>query len=284
VEALAVSTDGTTVFLGGTFTTVNGVARANLAAVDAVTGAVLEDWSEDTGGTRPTVHSLAVHEDRLYVAGRYTHIGQTEHSRLSAVDAASGDVIAGFDPRPNGPVREVVVTPDGTAVFAGGGFSRLGGAPRASHAGAVNASDGSATAFDPVVDDSGGVVTVALSPDGSRFFLSTQRNRLFAFDWATSDVQSWIVRASGNIQAIAASDTEVYIGGHWSRFQALQQPYLGSVHYDTGLPTSWDTRCSGGRMGVWALMIRGSSLHAGGAFDSFGSVPQRGYARFTFGP
>ena len=281
VEAVAVSTDGSTVYIGGMFTTVNGVDRANLAAVDALTGAVLDDWSGDTGGTNPTVHSLTVHEDRLYVAGRYTGINQTGHSRLSAVDTASGDVVVGFDPRPDGPVREVVVTPDGTTVLAGGGFSRLGGATRTSHVGAVDALDGSATAFDPVVDDSGGVVTVALSPDGSRFFFSTQRNRVFAFDWSTSNVPSWMVRASGNTQAIAASDTEVYIGGHWSRFQGLERPYLGSVDFDTGLPTSWDTKCSGGRMGVWALLIQGSSLHAGGVFSRFGSKPQRGYARFT---
>ena len=284
VEAVAVSADGSTLFIGGTFTTVNGVARANLAAVDALTGAVWGNWSADTAGSVPTVHSLAVHGDRLYVAGKYTGIDGTGRSELSALDTASGDVIVEFDPRPNGLVREVVVTPDGNTVFAGGGFSKLGGTSRLGHAGAVDATDGTATTFDPVLDDGAGVVTVALSPDGSRFFLSTQRNRIFAFDWATSNQQVWMLRGSGNMQAIAASNTEVYIGGHWARVHGLERPYLGSLDLDTGRLTSWDTRCSGSRMGVWALLIQGSSVHVGGVFDRFGREPQRGYARFTGTP
>jgi RTX calcium-binding nonapeptide repeat (4 copies) len=284
VEAVAVSADGSTVFIGGSFSTVNGVARANLAAVDARTGAVLTHWSADTRGHNPTVESLAVHGNRLYVGGRYNGIDGTPRSKLSAVGTASGDVILAFHPRPNGPVREVVVTPDGTSVFAGGGFTRLGGAARPGRAGAVDA-NGDATAFAPAVPDLTGVATVALSPDGSRFFLSTQRgNLVLAYDWATSDRRVWAVKANGNTQAIAASKTQVYLGGHWSRLEGSRQRHLGSVDVDSGVPTSWDTSCTGGRMGVWALLVQDSRLHVGGVFERFGQVSQRGYARFAGSP
>lgn len=283
VKAVATSPDGSTAYIGGTFTSVNGVPRANLAAVDARTGAVLTDWSADTGGRVPTVHSLAVHGDRLYVAGRYNGIDGEGRSKLSAVDTVSGDVVLDFDPRPNGAVQEVAVTPDGATVFAGGGFSKLGGAMRQRHVGAVDAMDGSARAFDPVIKTDSAVVTLALSPDGSRLFFSTQRNRLFAYDWATA-ARVWKARANGNPQAIAASTTQVYVGGHWSQLEELSRPFLGALDIDTGDATSWDTRCAGGRMGVWALLIQGSSLHAGGVFSSFGGDQQRGYARFTGTP
>ena len=284
VEAVAVSTDGNTVFLGGTFTTVNGEPRANLAAVEAATGTVLPSWSADTTGGSPTVHTLAVSGTRLYVGGRYNDIEGAGRPKLSAVDTTSGDVIAAFDPSPNGAVLEVVVSPDGATVFAGGGFNRLGGMARESRAGAVDAT-GTATSFDPVVDDHTGVVTVALSADGSRFFLSTQHyNRVAAYDWATSSQPTWVARANGNTQAIAVSDTQVYLGGHYTRIHGLTRPYLSSVDVDNGRATSWDTRCSGGRMGVWALTIQGSRLHVGGEFEQFGGTSQRGYARFTGTP
>lgn len=286
VEAVATSDDGSTVFLGGTFTSVNGVPRANLAAVSAATGDVLEAWSADTGGTSPTVLSLAVHGDRLYVGGKFNGIDGTGRSKLAVVDATSGDVVTAFNPRPNGAVREVVVSPDGSTVYAGGGFTKLGGTSRSGNAGSVNASDGTPTSFDPSVDSGSGVVTVALSQDGSRFFLATQNNFVRAYDPALSNDAVWSVRTSGNTQAIAVSSTEVYMGGHWSGFQefGIKRPFLGSVSYHNGVPTSWDPQCLGDKMGVWALLIQGDKLHAAGVFRQFGADAQRGYARFTGTP
>lgn len=285
VEAVATSTDGSRVFIGGTFTTVNGVPRANLAAVDATTGAVIEGWSADTGGLVPTVHSLAVHGDRLYVAGKYSGIGTTGRSKLAAVATDTAAVITSFTPKANGSVREVVVSPDGSTVFAGGGFSSLGGVSRPNRTGAVHADTGAATPFAPA-QGGGSVVTVALSPDGSRFFFSTENNNLFAYDHAISDTPVWVTKTSGNTQAIAVSQGELYMGGHFSGFQAygIKRPFLASVNPANGVPTTWDPKTLGGKMGVWALMIEGSHVHAGGVFSTFDLQSQRGYARFTGTP
>lgn len=286
VEALAVSADGATVFIGGTFTTVNGVARANLAAVDSTTGAVIPGWSADTSGSGPTVMALAVKDNRLYVGGRYNGIDGTGRSKLAALDATTGDVIMSFNPKANGTVRAIAVTPDGSMIFAGGGFTSLGGQPRGFNAGAVYTSNGLATPFNPAESGGSGVVTLALNPDGTRVYLSTQNNFVYAYDHAASSSPLWGTKTSGNTQAIAPSDTEIYIGGHWSGFKDgnIKRPYLGSIRPSDGIPTSWDTQCSGGSMGVWALLIQGSHLHAGGVFSYFGSDPQRGYARFTGSP
>ena len=286
VEAVATSTDGSTVFLGGTFTSVNGVDRANLAAVDARTGDVLYGWSANTGGTYPTVYSLAVHGDRVYVGGKFTGIDGTGRAKLAAIGATSGDLISKFNPRARGTVREVVVSPDGNLVYAGGGFKSLGGATRSGNAGSVFADTGDATPFNPVVESGSGVVTVALSPDGNRFFLATQNNFVRAYDPSVSNNPVWSARTSGNTQAIAASDTEVYMGGHWTGFQdyGIKRPFLGSVNYSNGVPTSWDTQCIGDKMGVWGLLIQDGKLHAAGVFRYFGSDPQRGYARFSGTP
>lgn len=282
VQALATSTDGSTVFVGGTFSQVNGVPRANLAAVDATTGAVLDGWSADTEGEYSTVLSMAVHGDRLYVGGKFDGIDGTSQRKLAAVGTASGDVITTFNAQANGAVREVVVSPDGGTVYAGGGFTVLSGASRPGNAGAVDASDGTATPFDPFVASGSGVVTVALSPDGSRFFLSTQNNFVRAYDPADGNSPVWSIRASGNTQAIAASSTEVFLGGHWARYREfdVERPFLSSVDSGNGVLTSWDTKCSGDRMGVWGLLVQGDKLHVAGVFSAFGTDAQRGYARF----
>jgi hypothetical protein len=286
VRAVAVSEDGATVFLGGVFTTVGGQARANLAAVDATTGEVLAGWTADTGGAAPDVNSLAVHGNRLYVGGKFGAIDGTTRKRLVAIDVASGNLITSFKPAPSGFVREVVVSPDGTKVYAGGGFTTIGGQTRNARAAELLASTGAATAFNPT-GDGGNAVTVEIAPDGSRFFYSTENNTVFAYDPTGSNTPLWSRKMSGNTQAMAAGPSgELYIGGHFSQdvTSKAKRAYFASIYYGTGALTAWDVNATGGKMGVWALLVDGDTLHTGGLFKYFSGVQQRGYARFTGTP
>lgn len=280
VMAVAVSADGETVYLGGTFTEAGGAARANLAAVDADTGRAVETWQADTVGTTPHVVSLAVHGDRLYVGGRFAGIDGTTRKRLVALDT-DGDVVTAFKPTPNKGVTEVVVSPDGSTVYAGGAFTMLGGQSRLA-AGSVQAATGAATGFAPT-GVGGNAVTIALSPDGSRFFYGTENNTLFAYDPANSNDPVWSLKTSGNTQAIAVSGDEMWIGGHFSQIVTgkIARPFIASLNPADGSVTDWNPQCFGGKMGVWALVLEGTRLHAGGLFSGFGTTKQRGYARFS---
>ena len=281
VKAVAASEDGSVIFLGGVFTEAGGAPRANLAAVDAVTGVALAGWQADTGGVNPDVNSLAVHGDRLYVGGRFARIDGSGYKRLVALDVTTGDLVRGFQPAPDNKVTEVVVSPDGSKVYAGGAFSVLGGQARL-RAGSVDPDTGSATAFSPS-GSGGNAVPVALSPDGQRFFVGTQNNTLFAYDPAVSDAPVWTVKTSGDTQAIAVSDDEMWIGGHFSQIVTgkIPRPFIASLDPVDGSVTDWNPQCSGPKMGVWALLHDGTHLHAGGLFASFNGVRQRGYARFA---
>jgi hypothetical protein len=281
VKAVAASEDGSVIFLGGIFTEAGGAPRANLAAVDAVTGVALADWQADTGGVNPDVNSLAVKGNRLYVGGRFARIDGSRYKRLAAIDTATGDLVSGFNPAPDNKVTEVVVSPDGATVHAGGAFATLGGQPRY-RAGAVHANTGIATGFAPS-GSGGNAVTVELSPDGQRFFVGTQNNTLFAYDPAISNDPVWSIKTSGDTQAIAVADDEMWIGGHFSQIVTgkIPRPFIASLDPVDGSVNDWNPKAAGPKMGVWALEHEGTQLHAGGLFSSFDTVKQRGYARFT---
>jgi WD40 repeat protein len=281
VMAVAASEDGSTIFLGGTFTQAGGAQRANLAAVDAVTGQALVDWTANTSGTYPDVTSLAVHGQRLYVAGRFAGIDGTTRKRLVAINTATGNIIPTFKPAANANVREVVVSPDGATVYAGGTFTMLGGQPRL-YAGAVSAATGTATSFAPT-GSGGTVVTIGLSPDGGRFFYGTHNNTLYAYDPAASNDPVWLIKTSGNTQAIAVSNDEMWIGGHFSQILTgkIPRPFIASLDPVDGSVNEWNPECRGGSYGVWALLLEGTHLHVGGVFTGFGTIDQPGYARFS---
>jgi len=284
VDALAVSSDGATLFVGGLFNTVNGTARANLAALDANTGALIDTWQADTTGTIPDVKALTVVGSTLYVGGRFGGIDGTPRKRFVALNSATGDIVPSFKPAPNGGITELKASPDGSVIYAGGGFSVLGGQARVS-GGAVSTADGLATSFAPTITG-GNAVTIGLSPDGLTYFVGTENNTVYAFDTGAADSLKWLVKMSGNTQAMAVSDTELYIGGHFSQYlpTKTQRPFLGSLNVADGSLTSWDTMATGGKLGVWALMIEGPHLHVGGLFRAFNGTPQPRYARFTGTP
>lgn len=77
VQAMAMSTDGTKLYIGGNFSHVNGVARENLAAVSTANG-TLTDTAFNPGTPQGTVRSLLVYNDGgrdiLYVGGDFQRI------------------------------------------------------------------------------------------------------------------------------------------------------------------------------------------------------------------
>jgi PQQ-like domain len=99
-NALLLSDDGRTLYLGGQFDEVRGVARQNLAALDSVTGRV-KSWAPRTAGyvtleEDEGVYTLALGERgrAVYVGGDFTSINRKRRNSLAAVSAESGRVLA----------------------------------------------------------------------------------------------------------------------------------------------------------------------------------------------
>jgi hypothetical protein len=276
VYALATDSLGTRVFAGGTFASIGGSPRQRLAALDPSSGTALPGWSADADDT---VFALSRSGDRLYVGGRYTALGATRLKRLAAVDVKTSAVVTSFKPRPNWTVRAVGVAPGGTKVYAVGGFDTIGGVSR-KNAAELHAVDGAATAFAPT--ESGFGLAMALSPDGQRFFFATANNRLYAYEPAVSNSPVFTVKTSGDTQAIAVSQTEVYIGGHfsWIGSNKFKRGRLGSVSSVDGSTTTWNPQAGTSHMGIWALLLADTSLHVGGDFQRMSRLTRQGYARF----
>ena len=131
---------GNTVYLGGSFLHVNGVARNHLAAFDATTGTLLP-WAP---AADRDVLWLTTDGTRVYAAGRFSTISGAPRASVAVLDAQTGGIDP-FDARLGGedtgygfgirPLRvagaDLYASGDFTSAdgFATPGFARLPGAP-----------------------------------------------------------------------------------------------------------------------------------------------------------
>jgi hypothetical protein len=291
VRSMALSSDGTRLFVGGTFSRVGDVARSRVAAVNAATGTVDGAWK--TSVNKP-VNALAVSGSRLYLGGEFTTVGGQARERLAAVAASTGALDANWKPsakRGDGgacAVRALEVSANGTRVFVGGTFNQIGDTRTGSLA-ALDAATGSvASGFELNYPNK----VLAMDVSGSRLYVGTgdPLEGVEALD-ANTGQEFWSVgsghpdAAAGDVQAITVAGTKVYAGGHFAQMGKLKLVRKRLVELDaaTGQIGPWAPAVASGNLGVWALEAdpgRGR-LYAGGDFTKIGGIEQLRFAQFS---
>ena len=126
---------------------------------------------------------------------------------------------------------------------------------------------------------------MGLTPDGSRFYFSTTNNRLYAYDPAVSSDPVYVVQTGGDTQAILASATEVYFGGHFTNISTYKtkRNLLASIRVADGSLTAWNPNLNG-YMGPWAIAAAPTKLVVGGSITRVGTKAQPGLAFFAGTP
>lgn len=222
VRALAASPDGRILYVGGDFTTVNGVRRDRLAALELPSGRLITTFAPPVGYH---VHALAVSPDgrTLYVGGNFNAVGGTPRARLAAFDTSNGALRTWAPVAAGGLVQALTVSPDGTRIAVGGRFTSMNGSDRPGYGLALLDAVTGASFPLPINDlvrvatDRAGVtslVTDGTTVYGAVFnFISTALYEgLFAFRWDGSTV--WIADCHGDQYSVFPSGGALYAVGH----------------------------------------------------------------------
>ena len=118
-RTIAASTDGSTIYVGGDFTQVNGTTTRNrMAAFDATTGA-LRSFNPNVNAN---VNDIAVSGDTLYFAGAFTVVSNQLRSRLAAVNASTGALLPWA---PSVELEAHAITAPNGPIVVGGKFQTL---------------------------------------------------------------------------------------------------------------------------------------------------------------
>lgn len=140
VRAVAASPDGSRIYIGGSFNSVNGETRWNVAALDAQTGELVPSFNPSIGGSG--VYALAVDSDTLYLGGLFTQANGTPRQNLAAFAASNGALRINWDSQPDLQVDAMVLDPDDEHVVVGGRFGSVDGDGRWRGMASINASSG----------------------------------------------------------------------------------------------------------------------------------------------
>jgi hypothetical protein len=264
-DVLALATDGTSLYVGGKFFNVNGVARRGLAKINPATGAVDTAFNAKLTGI---VQDLEVANGRLIVAGKFS-------KRLTAVNLATGADLNYINLSITGTTSDTAgatdvwrfgISPDKSKLVAVGNFTAVNGQTRW-RAFMVNLGSTSASLapwYYPHLSKSCGASTkrpaylrdVDFSPDGAGFFIvSTGGGPLTGdrgltvcdaaarFNTATASPTkpAWITYANGDtLLSTVATASAVYVQGHQKSLGPETHEGIGAINPNTGAVLSWD--------------------------------------------
>jgi hypothetical protein len=270
----ALRLNGTTLYVGGKFTTIGGQARNNLVAF-SVTNHQLQDWNPNPNDA---VNAIDVAGEVVYVGGTFTTVRGQPRRYAAAVSAAAGLVTA-WNPNP-APSRDVevvtTITAAGNIVYVGGGFQLIGGDDR-KYLAAINAVTGQGTSWNPGAD--GSVLTLLL--DNGLLYVGgyfsslggQKRGNLGAIDLATGQATPWNPGADRLVTCLVKLGNTVYAGGSFTSIGGQARSNLAAIDATTGLATPFNP---GTDSNVYSLVAENGVLYAGGAFSTVGGQP-RGY-------
>ena len=237
VLSVALQADGK-ILAGGVFTGIGGQTRNRIARLDATTG-LADSFNPNANGV---VFAVAAQADgKILAGGQFTgtnSIGGQTRNGIARLDPATG-LADSFDPNANGPVRVIVVQPDGK-ILIGGDFTTLapngGAAVMRNRIARLNPDGTLDTAFDPNANNI--VFAIALQADGKilvgGFFAGANciggqgRNRIARLDPTTGLADSFDPDANDYVRAVAQqADGKILAGGEFTTLAPNGGPAAG---------------------------------------------------------
>jgi hypothetical protein len=301
VKALAAGPNNT-VYVGGRFSTVNGVARAGVAQLDVASGARVASFGATIGSG--DVRALAYSRGWLYVGGSFGIMNKQQRTALARVNGQTGALDPGLNLGLSAPqaavtkVDKIAVSPDGSRLIAIGAIESAAGQPRAQ---LVMVDTGTGTLanwytnayasacysaydtylrgvdFSPAGDYFVVVATGKLTGPG-RMCDSAAR---FETGGTGAHQPTWVNYTGGNsLFAVDVTGPAVYVGGHQQWLDnpygdknagpgAVSRPGIGAIDPVSGHALAWNPTRSRG-VGVQAFLSTPSGLIVGSDTDQLG--------------
>jgi hypothetical protein len=223
-------------------------AVADTAPVDSATPTTMAADSLPTAQINGVVWTQLIVGNTVYVGGEFTKarpagsgvgVNEVVRTNLLAYNLTTGVLISTFSPNPNGAVRALVASADGTRIFVGGSFTIMSGVARYRLAAFDAATGALVTSFAPVLNaqvKALGISGGTLFAGGTFTLVSGQsRSRIASFDASNGALTAWSGVADGgavNALTVSPDGTKVIIGGAFTSYNGGVNPGYGMAAVD----------------------------------------------------
>ena len=309
----SIAVRGSTVYLGGLFTSVHGVARSNLAAVSAA-GAVTS-WAPGADGA---VNVVAVGPNgNLFVGGEFNRLHKLVRHHIGEISAAGVPLpwapnigqVTGFacPPRCHPTVFTIGFSADAKDVYFGGHFGLVNGVARNEAAEVPIAAGGTTMAFDPNIYAPANCPTCKTVETSRVYHLITTATRIYtcggywkvngttqsfnvsAFDPTTGKlVSGFNGEDDGDTPGCLLRNGVLFIGGHFNvagfgctpgaLSNCTTRHHVAALDAATGQVLSWNPSADS----VHGLLVIAGTTDVGfgGYFTKIGGVSTQGVALY----
>lgn len=320
VRSLALSPDGSKLYVGGLFTHVDGLSRPRLAEIDTTTGAV--------GAWKPNpfaaVNALELNSDGtvLYAGGHFKKVKGIERNLIAAFDMTNnGSLMQNWHPQ----ITQVMpldcpgrcwptvlgldLSPDESTLYISGSFAWVDGIPR-NNVAAVSATTGAVRPFDPNVLTLGfapsmNIISEIAATDERVYFcgdfwaLGTGPDRhpspnLAGVDPITGRYDaSWVATTDGGTNDCAVVGDALVVGGHFEYAggehagpapdgTGVYRQHVAAISLSDGSVQSWNPNANSAS-GLYAIGSSPTKLGIGGDFLKINFQDQAGFGQFSLG-
>jgi uncharacterized delta-60 repeat protein len=293
VYSLALQPDGK-VFIGGFFTSFNGVARNYIARLNT-NGSLDTSFDPGTGADNGIVTMFRQSDGKLLIGGAFSSYNGTERRSIARLNA-NGSLDTSFNPASDIiDIKAVATQPDGKVLIAGSIFSveseERNGIAR------LNADGSLDTSFNPgagtrksFFSGISPVFALALRADGKiviggefTSYNGFDRQRITRINPEGSLDNSFNpgAGANGTVQTIAQqTDGKILIGGDFTSYNGVPQNGIARLNADGNLDNSFDPGT--GATSVQALAVQpDGKILIGGAFSDYNGIPRNRIARLN---
>jgi hypothetical protein len=285
VYALAISGDGSKVYVGGCLLSVNGgtVSRSGVARLNASTGAADGAWvPSGCCGSQVSTIALSESRNRVYVAA----LGLPNSRDVIALNTTDGAADASFDPPLHDTTGSIAtIAPTNATVYVGGRFESDAAAPPRENIAAIDAANSTLTGWIP--DAPRLVKAIGLSGAevvaGGTFevFGGVRRRDLAAIDLTTGLPTAFDPPISDqfagftSVDRLAVGDGVIWASGVFSTEPPNDLTRLAGFDPQTGSQTTFALQTNGTVLDVAAS---GSTVYVGGTFTQIGTASRRNVA------
>ncbi|MBN1533111.1 MAG: hypothetical protein JXA20_10650 [Spirochaetes bacterium] len=247
------------IYICGSFTSLNGVARECAATFDRKTGIITPfNPPTITGAGTPYIGKILLYGDAVLVCGDIVTVGGAARSGYAFLDRKTGALLPNlFTLSANSNVYTIVY--DGDLVYIGGSFTTVSGVGR-TNAACLDRKTGLVTPWNPSPNNPVRTIVPAEKTIflGGEFTLIGTESRSYAaeVDRVVGFPTAWDPNCNTTVHTIVPTDDVVYIGGYFNNIGGESRNYLAMVDRQKGKLLPWNSNGSGSMAyGVTGIVI-----------------------------